>query len=65
VLHGAAEASGSGGVQRVWAWYDGNAVGQTLVLSRDAENARHEKRHQTAGVEIERPEKRVKVKKCN
>jgi len=31
---GMAEASGSGGVQRLWAWLCGNAVRLTSILSR-------------------------------
>ena len=34
----------------------------TPHFTGDAENARYEKRHQSAGVEIARPEKRAKVK---
>jgi len=34
-------------------------------MEGDAENARHEKRHQTAWVETGRPEKRVKMKNCD
>jgi len=34
VRHGAVEASGSGGVQRVWARKRGNAVGLTSILDR-------------------------------